>query len=228
MLRQLMLKLIMAREIFKHSRAQENITYKLKRLMQRAKRLLTEYSSKFRAVSRLRQANLEPETVESLSLEKCEDLVCKNLMCEKLGEVCVCKLARWSSINGPNLTNLKCMDLADNGLSVLPDSVFDLTQIQYLNVSRNSFTEFPVGIKRLKNLKVLDISDNDLTGSLPQYLASTIFDQDTRQTDEWNGSYLPNLEVLCLRNNKSLLLPSEDNLLPAWKYDQEHGIFARV
>ena len=61
-------------------------------------------------------SNLEPETVESLSLEKCEDLVCKNLMCEKLGEVCVCKLARWSSINGPNLINLKCVwDLADNG-----------------------------------------------------------------------------------------------------------------
>ena len=120
------------------------------------------------------------------------------------------------------------MDLADNGLSVLPDSVFDLTQIQYLNISRNSFTEFPVGIKRLKDLKVLDLSDNDLTGDLPQYIASTIFDQDTRQTEERSGIYLPNLEVLCLRNNKSLLLPPEVNLLPAWKYDQEHGIFARV
>lgn len=196
--------------------------------MQRAKRLLAEYPSRFRAVSRLREANLQPDTVESLGLESCEDLVCKNLMCEKLGEVCVCKLARWSSINGPNLTKLKCVDLADNGLSVLPESVFDLTQIEYLNISRNSFTSFPVGIERLKNLKVLDISSNDLAGGLPEYLASIFFDQNAGQADETSESYLQNLEVLCVQNNKSLLLPSEDYLLPAWKYDQQHGIFARV
>ena len=82
-------------------------------------------------MSKLRDVSINPTSVENLNLSKSEDLICKNLMCEKLGEVCICKLARWASINGPSLDNLQALELENNGLTVLPDSVFDLNQIDW-------------------------------------------------------------------------------------------------
>ena len=151
-------------------------------------------------MSKLRDVSINPTSVENLNLSKSEDLICKNLMCEKLGEVCICKLARWASINAPSLDNIQALELENNGLTVLPDSVFDLNQIEYLNLSHNLLTEFPIGIIRLQNLKILDLSHNKLIGNLPTYIQTMTYDDDDDNDDgtvlleHANDSILPKFE----------------------------------
>lgn len=67
----------------------------------------------------------------SLLLRKSEDLVCRNMMCAKLGEVCVCRLA----VHVSRLSGLRELDISDNDLGVLPDSVFELPELEHLDVS---------------------------------------------------------------------------------------------
>lgn len=70
----------------------------------------------------------------SLLLRRSEDLVCQNLMCSKLGDACVCRLA----VHLLRLGRLKELDLAGNGLGVLPEPVFELPDLEHLNVSGES------------------------------------------------------------------------------------------
>lgn len=67
----------------------------------------------------------------SLLLRKSEDLVCRNLMCAKLGDACVCRLA----VHVSRLGSLRELDIAQNDLGVLPDSVFELPRLEHLDIS---------------------------------------------------------------------------------------------
>lgn len=58
-------------------------------------------------------------------------------MCAKLGEACVCRLAASLS----RLTGLRALDVANNDLGVLPDSVFELPALEHLNISGESVKE---------------------------------------------------------------------------------------
>jgi hypothetical protein len=59
------------------------------------------------------------------------DLMCVNMMCEKVGQPCVCKLAKFVS----KLPKLKRLDVAGNHLKQLPDSIWDLAELEHLDVS---------------------------------------------------------------------------------------------
>jgi hypothetical protein len=120
----------------------------------------------------LRHAALDLENVQWLDLSASQDLVCKNMMCEKVGEVCVCKLAVWASQSRPRLQQLKHLDLSHNGLEILPDSVFDLLTLRSLNVSHNKFHELPEEISRLTQLTTLDIRGNAELNHLPAALSN--------------------------------------------------------
>lgn len=67
----------------------------------------------------------------SLILRASEDLVCRNLMCAKVGGACVCRLALCVS----RLSDLRELDVADNDLGVLPDSLFELARLERLDIS---------------------------------------------------------------------------------------------
>lgn len=67
----------------------------------------------------------------SLLLKRSEDLVCRNLMCAKLGGACVCRLA----VHVSKLGSLRELDVSDNNLRVLPDSVFELPELERLDIS---------------------------------------------------------------------------------------------
>lgn len=67
----------------------------------------------------------------SLLLRRSEDLICQNLMCAKLGGACVCRLA----VHLSRLGNLRELDIAENGLGILPDPVFELPNLEHLDVS---------------------------------------------------------------------------------------------
>ncbi|MCF8374460.1 MAG: leucine-rich repeat domain-containing protein [Bacteroidales bacterium] len=53
------------------------------------------------------------------------------------------------------LKNLQDLDLSSNRISLLPDELFKLTNLQKLDVSFNQISEIPAGIKQLTNLRVL-------------------------------------------------------------------------
>ncbi|KXJ99174.1 MAG: Leucine Rich repeats (2 copies) [Parcubacteria bacterium OLB19] len=83
-----------------------------------------------------------------------------------------------------NKTNTEELNLSNNKLSgALQAEVRHLTNLRVLNLSNNKFTGVPAEVGQLKKLEVLDLSNNNLTG-LPYELGN-----------------LSNLKVLNLRGN---------------------------
>ena len=90
------------------------------------------------------------------------------------------------------LSNLKELDLNDNQLTSIPESIGNLTKLERLYLQNNQLTSLE-GIENLTNLKVLKLSNNELT-SLEGI------------------KNLTNLEVLKLSNNKLTSLKGIENL----------------
>jgi Leucine-rich repeat (LRR) protein len=59
----------------------------------------------------------------------------------------------------------KILDLSNNGLTSLSQSIFNQTNLEELNVSHNFLTgAMPAEIRKLQNLKILNASYNQMTG----------------------------------------------------------------
>ncbi len=57
------------------------------------------------------------------------------------------------------------LDLSNRGLSSVPSSVFEMTELTSLDVSRNTLSgALPGEIRFLQNLEMLDASENAMTG----------------------------------------------------------------
>lgn len=54
------------------------------------------------------------------------------------------------------------INLAGYGLQQLPDELFELEQLENLNISYNELTELSPNIERLTNLRFLDLRGNKL------------------------------------------------------------------
>jgi len=94
--------------------------------------------------------------------------------------------------NNSTLDNNVSLDLSNQGLTSIPNSVFSRTNLQELNVSHNSLTgAIQSQIGQLKNLKVLNASYNKMTG-VPAEIGQ-----------------LKNLQVLDLSYNQLTGLPNE-------------------
>lgn len=84
------------------------------------------------------------------------------------------------------------LDLSNQNLTKVPDSVFNKTNLEVLNVSNNQLTgALQAEIRKLQNLRVLNASNNRMTG-VPAEIGQ-----------------LQNLEVLDLSNNSLTGLPNE-------------------
>ena len=60
-----------------------------------------------------------------------EDLVCSNLMCENVGDACVCKIARYLD----HLPNVERIELGHNNLVKLPEGLWGLSKLRHLDLS---------------------------------------------------------------------------------------------
>jgi internalin A len=67
------------------------------------------------------------------------------------------------------LTQLHHLHVSDNRLTALPEALGQLTQFQSLDVSGNRLTALPEALGQLTQLQSLDVSENQLT-ALPQFL----------------------------------------------------------
>lgn len=100
----------------------------------------------------------------SLILKGGEDLVCRNLMCESVGEPCICRLSLVLS----RCKNLTTLDLSSSNLTALPDTLFDARGLVSLDVSSNKLKSLPSSIEKLSQLKKLHVDGNPLSRLPPQ------------------------------------------------------------
>lgn len=106
----------------------------------------------------LREAMAMPSTVSHLQLHASEALLCNNLMCEKLGEACVCKLAR--AVMG--MPVLQVLDLDRNPLTMLPDVVWAIPGLHTLSAQEGRLTELSPSISQAQHLHTLRLRGNAL------------------------------------------------------------------
>lgn len=99
-------------------------------------------------------------------------------------------IAESNPAEAPQLSNT--LDLSNQNLQKVPDTVFSKTNLEVLNISYNQLTGAAQGeIRKLQNLQVLDLSNNSMTG-VPAEIGQ-----------------LENLEVLDLSNNSLTGLPNQ-------------------
>jgi Leucine-rich repeat (LRR) protein len=97
-----------------------------------------------------------------------------------------------TSSPNPAAPSGKLLDLSGKGLTQTPQSVFNETDVQTLDLSNNQLTgSLPAEVRLLQSLRVLNISNNQFTG-VPAEVGQ-----------------LSNLEVLDLSNNRLTGLPLE-------------------
>ncbi|RLN91539.1 hypothetical protein BBJ28_00015798 [Nothophytophthora sp. Chile5] len=116
----------------------------------------TSAARSFRDVARVGAA------VSSLQLPQSPDLVCRNLMCEHVGDACACRL----SLVLERVPQLQRLDLSNNALRALPASTFSLQELTQLDASHNQLTALPDAVAQLQALERLDLRANALQ-SLP-------------------------------------------------------------
>jgi len=98
------------------------------------------------------------------------------------------------------MKNLETLDLALNEIKNIPDDIGKLKKLKYLSLSYNLLTDIPEGIGELKNLEILFFLDNELT-KFPVEICSLIHLTKVNLTANYI-SYVPP----CIRKMKELKL----------------------
>jgi len=97
--------------------------------------------------------------------------VCSNLMCQFVGEPCVCRLGR--ALSRPSVrSSVRVLRLAHCSLSELPDSVAELPHLEHLDLRHNRFSALPEATLSCPSIRCVDLRDNLLT--LPQHDAARL------------------------------------------------------
>ncbi len=111
-----------------------------------------------------------------------------------------------------NLTNLQTLYISRNQLTTIPESIGNLNNLQILDISRNQLTTIPGAIGNLNNLQILYIYNNQLT-TIPNSLENLT---NLQELDIYNNQLtsipesiecLNNLRKLHLYNNQLTLIP---------------------
>lgn len=105
------------------------------------------------------------QEVKSLILSSSEDLICKNLFCEKVTEPCICRIERvLSKINNKTIESI---DLSNNKLESLPPSLANMINLKVLNLNNNQLRKIPDEIlSKLNKLEELHLKNNPLDDNI--------------------------------------------------------------
>lgn len=99
--------------------------------------------------------------MRALDLGRAEDLVCRNIMCEKLLEPCICRLSRAME----RLPHLEFLSLRQNRIAALPASIWSLGRLRYLDLSGNPLPPASLGgIEQLRSLEVGSLLPHSFRG----------------------------------------------------------------
>ena len=90
--------------------------------------------------------------LQVLQLSKSPDLVCMNMMCEKVGKPCLCRL----SVALQKLGVLRTLELAGNQIAAVPDAVAPehLPELRRLDISNNRIAVLPARLPHFQHLQV--------------------------------------------------------------------------
>ena len=135
-------------------------------------------------ISHLQQSLNRTPHAQALDLTQSEDLRCRNVVCEKFDEPCLCRISRLASSQPTptqtassscsrragdpceidvraaacrvleRLESLESLSLAANDLTSLPPAVFALKQLRTLDISKNCLAEVQPDIAALESLQV--------------------------------------------------------------------------
>jgi hypothetical protein len=111
-----------------------------------------------------------------------------------------------------NLTNLKTLNLEENGLRELPESIGNLTNLETLDLYMNELSALPKSIGNLTNLETLNLYGNYLSalpesiGNLTNLKTLNLEGNGLRELPKSIGN-LTNLETLDLYANELTELP---------------------
>ncbi|KAK9832363.1 hypothetical protein WJX74_007659 [Apatococcus lobatus] len=94
--------------------------------------------------SSLAEAVRHSKTVKALILPASDDLLCRNLMCEHVGDPCICRLSAVLE----KLPNLEHLNLSNNNLSALPESLRRLSKLETLDIRGNQLHEVPADLQQ--------------------------------------------------------------------------------
>src|ERR1039458_3534530 len=96
-------------------------------------------------------------------------------------------------IEAAGKSNASSLDLSGLGLTELPASIGQLTQLQQLNVSQNRLKSLPDAIGQLVQLQMLDVSKNELIALLADFeLQSQVLGERGRSEFQSLQGDLPN------------------------------------
>lgn len=117
--------------------------------------------------------------------------------------------------------------------TTIPQEIFALTSLQYLDLSRNKIDSIPADIRKLKNLQVLILSSNQISSLPPEIyqlknlrilrLGKNSISYISKQIIQ-----LEKLEVLDLWNNEVSQIPYELGQLPNLKEIDFRGISLNI
>ena len=99
-----------------------------------------------------RAAMKSPLAVRTLDLSGSQELVCKNIMCPKLEETCICRLAFFLSQN--DFANLRSLVLRNNNISTFAFSILNGTNISHIDLRENNIKE--IDKDQLKELATIN------------------------------------------------------------------------
>ncbi|XP_057485785.1 LRR receptor-like serine/threonine-protein kinase EFR [Actinidia eriantha] len=146
-----------------------------------------------------------------------------------LGEL----LLHENKLSGPipscigNLSIMQAIDLSSNALTSIPLGMWSLTDIWYMNLSKNSFVGYlPLDIEKLVGLQYFHLSRNQLSGSIPNTISNLkMLKELDFSNNSLNGTIpevtadLASLELLDLSLNKlSGIIPKVLEKLQYLKY----------
>jgi Leucine-rich repeat (LRR) protein len=95
-----------------------------------------------RSLREIASAAKKGKKLEHIALRASQDLVCTNLMCEKVMGPCICKLERvLQGVNG--VDHVRSIDISDNALSSLPPSLANFKNLVRLDLSENKLESMP-------------------------------------------------------------------------------------
>jgi Leucine-rich repeat (LRR) protein len=114
-----------------------------------------------------------------------------------------------------NFSNVKVLDLANFGLTAVPQNIPNKPNLEILNLSNNTISQNFNNLSGLSNLSELNLSGNQLTQIPPEFSSLTNLKVLNLSNNLFANNYsaplsaLVNLEWLSLENNQISVFPAE-------------------